>query len=73
MIWLAALEETTLLGLPQCGMFSMATAADLVLPRLLTGEAVTPGTLADLGHGGLLGPEMRFRFPDYAKDLDAPT
>jgi hypothetical protein len=72
MIWLGTLEDTTLLGLPQCGMFSMATAADLVLPRLLTGERVTADTLADLGHGGLLGKEMRFRLPDYARDLDAP-
>lgn len=72
MIWLASLGETVILGLPQCGMFSMATAADLVLPRLLTGEAITPDTLADLGHGGLLGREMRFRFPDYARELGAP-
>ena len=72
MIWLASLADTTILGLPQCGMFSLATAADLVLPRLLTGEQVTPDTLADLGHGGLLGKEMRFRFPDYARDLEAP-
>lgn len=72
MIWFAQLGNTTIMGLPQCGMFSMATAADLVLPRLLTGEAVTPATLADLGHGGLLGPEMRFRFPDYARDLESP-
>jgi hypothetical protein len=73
MIWLAELGDTTLLGLPQCGMFSMATAADLVLPRLLTGERVNPDTLADLGHGGLLGKEMRFRFPDYARDLESPA
>jgi hypothetical protein len=72
MIWLGALGNTTLLGLPRCGMFSLATAADLVLPRLLTGEQVTSDTLADLGHGGLLGPEMRFRFPDYARNLEAP-
>ncbi|MDX2121573.1 MAG: hypothetical protein SF070_11030 [Gemmatimonadota bacterium] len=72
MIWLARLGRTTLLGLPQCGMFSMATAADLVLPRLLAGEQVTADTLADLGHGGMLGREMRFRFPDYARDLEAP-
>ena len=39
--------KTTILGLPQCGMFSKATAADLVLPRLLTGERVTPEALAD--------------------------
>jgi hypothetical protein len=66
MIWMAALGGTTLLGLPQCGMFSVATAADLILPRLLTGEQVTSDTLAELGHGGLLGKEMRFRFPAYA-------
>jgi hypothetical protein len=72
MIWLAGLGDATLLGLPQCGMFSMATAADLVLPRLMTGERVTADILADLGHGGLLGPEMRFRFPDYARHLEAP-
>jgi hypothetical protein len=72
MIWLAALDDSRLLGLPQCGMFSMATAADLVLPRLLTGEALTAADLADLAHGGVLGREMRFRFPDYARDLQSP-
>jgi hypothetical protein len=51
----------------------MATAADLVLPRLLTGERLSADTLADLGHGGLLGKEMRFRFPDYARDLESPA
>ena len=72
MIWLARLGPSRLLGLPSCGMFSMATAADLVLPRLLTGEALEAADLADLGHGGVLGREMRFRFPAYAKDLQAP-
>ena len=72
MIWLAALHGSRLLGLPQCGMFSMATAADLVLPRLLTGEALTAADLADLAHGGVLGPAMRFRFPAYARTLQAP-
>ncbi len=72
MVWLARLGETQLLGLPQCGMFSMATAADLVLPRLLTGERLDAAALADLGHGGILGREMRFRFPAYARDLAAP-
>jgi molybdenum cofactor cytidylyltransferase len=72
MIWLARLDRTQLLGLPQCGMFSLATAADLVLPRLFTGEALTAESLADLAHGGLLGREMRFRMPAYASDLPAP-
>ena len=72
MIWLARLRECRLLGLPSCGMFAMATAADLVLPRLLTGEALDAAALADLGHGGLLGREMRFRFPPYARELETP-
>jgi hypothetical protein len=72
MIWLAELGQSQLLGLPQCGMFAKATAADLILPRLLTGERLTAGSLAELAHGGVLGREMRFRFPPYARDLDAP-
>lgn len=72
MIWLAELDETRLLGLPQCGMFTLATAADLILPRLLTGEPLSAADLADLAHGGILGPEMRFRFPAYARNLGAP-
>lgn len=72
MIWLAALDDTQLLGLPQCGMFSMATAADLVLPRLLTGEQLSAEGLAELAHGGILTRDMRFRFPGYAQSLPAP-
>jgi hypothetical protein len=72
MIWLAHLGESQLLGLPQCGMFAMATAADLILPRLLTGEQLTAQSLAELAHGGVLIKEMRFRFPAYAQKLDAP-
>lgn len=72
MIWLARLGESRLLGLPSCGMFSLATAADLVLPRLLTGEMLQAADLADLGHGGILTRDMRFRFPAYARDLEAP-
>lgn len=72
MIWLAQLADTQLLGLPQCGMFAKATAADLILPRLLTGERLTAESLAELSHGGVLGRDMRFRFPPYARDLDVP-
>lgn len=72
MIWLAELGHTQLLGLPQCGMFAMATAADLILPRLLTGERLTAESLAELAHGGVLVKEMRFRFPAYAQKLDSP-
>jgi hypothetical protein len=72
MLWLAKVGRTAILGLPTCGAYSKATAADLLLPRLLTGEPPTRTTVSHLGHGGILTREMRFRFPPYARDLDAP-
>lgn len=72
MLWLGRVGATQVLGLPRCGAFGMATAADLLLPRLMTGEALTPESIASLGHGGLLGREMRSRFPAYARELPEP-
>jgi hypothetical protein len=72
MLWLARIRRTAILGLPTCGAYSKATAADLLLPRLLTGEPPTLGTVSRLGHGGILTRDMRFRFPAYARDLEAP-
>ncbi len=72
MLWLARIGRTAVLGLPTCGAYSKATAADLVLPRLLAGERPGPRLVAGLGHGGLLTRDQRFRFPRYARELDAP-
>jgi hypothetical protein len=72
MLWLARVGRTSILGLPTCGAYSKATAADLVLPRLLSGEPASARTVAQLGHGGILTRDMRFRFPAYARELDAP-
>jgi hypothetical protein len=72
MLWLARLGRLDILGLPTCGAYSRATAADLILPRLLTGERVSRGLVAGIGHGGVLTRAMRFRFPAYARELDAP-
>ena len=72
MLWLARIGRTAILGLPTCGAYSKATAADLLLPRLLTGEPPTRRTVSHLGHGGVLTREMRFRFPPYARELEAP-
>jgi hypothetical protein len=72
MLWLARVGRTAILGLPTCGAYSKATAADLLLPRLLTGEPPTARTVSRLGHGGILTRSMRFRFPPYARQLDAP-
>jgi hypothetical protein len=43
-----------------------------LLPRLLSGEPPSEKTVARLGHGGLLTRDQRFRFPPYARELDAP-
>ena len=72
MLWLARLGRTPVIGLPTCGAYSKATAVDLLLPWLLAGEPASRTTVARLGHGGILTRAMRFRFPDYARDLDAP-
>lgn len=72
MVWLARIGPTDLLGLPSCGAYSRATAADLLLPRLLTGERASAAMAASLGHGGILSRHMRFRFPAYARELEAP-
>jgi molybdopterin biosynthesis enzyme len=72
MLWLARIGRTAILGLPTCGAYSKATAADLLLPRLLSGEPASAATVAKLGHGGILTRSQRFRFPAYARHLDAP-
>jgi hypothetical protein len=72
MLWLARVGGTSILGLPTCGAYSKATAADLLLPRLLAGEPASERTVARMGHGGILTRSMRFRFPAYARELDAP-
>jgi hypothetical protein len=65
LLWLARWNDAPVLGMPTCGMFSEATTFDLILPRLLAGEAIGNGEIAQLGHGGLLSREMAFRFPPY--------
>ncbi len=72
MLWLARVGGTAILGLPTCGAYSKATAADLLLPRLLSGEPASERTVAKMGYGGILTRSQRFRFPPYARELDAP-
>jgi len=65
LLFLARWQDLPVLGMPTCGMFSQATTFDLVLPRLLAGEAIANVEIAALGHGGLLSREMAYRFPPY--------
>lgn len=64
LFWLAHWRERVILGLPTCGLFSQLTSFDLILPRVLAHEAVTPHALSALGHGGLLSHDVSF-FPPY--------
>lgn len=65
LFWLAYLGPVPLFGLSSCEMFSQKTILDLVLPRIFAGERVGRPELVELGHGGMLGREMAFRFPPY--------
>ncbi|MFN0072535.1 MAG: hypothetical protein ACKVVP_13705 [Chloroflexota bacterium] len=65
LFWVAEIHDVPLLGLSSCEMFSHKTVLDLILPRLFAGVPVTRAALVQLGHGGMLGHEMAFRFPPY--------
>ena len=65
LLWISRWGERQVVGMPACGIFSQATTFDLVLPRILAGEAIGNVEIAALGHGGLLSREMGFRFPRY--------
>src|SRR5919202_2524549 len=65
MLWVAYHGETPVLGLPSCGMYSRATAMDIVLPQLLAGRRLRREQLAAYGHGGHLTRSMEFRFAPY--------
>ncbi|HYX92114.1 MAG TPA: hypothetical protein VE782_11160 [Myxococcaceae bacterium] len=65
LLWLAYLEGVPVVGAPSCGLFSKATALDLLLPRLLAGQRISAADLAALGPGGLLTRDMAYRFPPY--------
>lgn len=45
--------DTSVMGLPACGLYHDITIFDLMLPRILAGEKPDKRDLAKLGHGGL--------------------
>jgi len=56
-------DEVPVLGVPACGMFFKITVLDLVLPRIIAGEAITREQMAAMGHGGLCLGCKRCRYP----------
>ncbi len=53
MFMLGYQNETPLVGLPGCVMFSKTTVFDLMLPRIAINEKLTREDIAAYGHGGL--------------------
>ena len=63
MFMVAYIDETPVLGLPGCVMYSKNTVFDLLLPRILAGEKITRQDIVILGHGGLCANCSPCRFP----------
>ncbi|RPI76580.1 MAG: molybdopterin-binding protein [Desulfobacteraceae bacterium] len=59
----AKLKSIPILGLPACVYYHSATVFDLMLPRVLAGEAITRKEIALMGHGGLCMHCKECRFP----------
>jgi molybdenum cofactor synthesis domain-containing protein len=64
MFLLAYIGAVPVLGLPGCVMYHKTTIFDLVLPRILAGEALTRHDIISLGHGGLCADCQECRYPD---------
>ena len=65
LLWLAYLGTAPIVGTPSCGLFAKATALDLLLPPLLTGERIGRAAVAAMGAGGLITPDVAWRLAPY--------
>jgi len=65
LVWLAYAGAVPIVGAPSCGLFAKATALDLLLPPLLTGERLSRTAVASLGAGGLITAEVSWRLAPY--------
>jgi molybdenum cofactor synthesis domain-containing protein len=63
MFLLAYKGQIPIMGVPACALYHEATIVDLILPRLLAGEAPDRHDLARLAHGGLCYDCPTCRFP----------
>jgi molybdopterin biosynthesis enzyme len=65
LLWLAYAGAIPIVGAPSCGLFAKASALDLLLPPLLTGERLSRAAIAELGAGGLITAEVAWRLAPY--------
>lgn len=59
----ARLGDIPILGVPACVLYYKTTVLDLLLPRILAGEAITRRDLARMAHGGLCLNCAECRYP----------
>jgi hypothetical protein len=65
LLWLAYAGAVPIVGAPSCGLFAKATALDLLLPPLLTGQRLSRSAVAAMGAGGLITAEVAWRLAPY--------
>jgi len=63
MLLCGRIGKVPVLGIPACVLFYNATVLDLLLPRVLAGEAITRKDLAAMAHGGLCLNCEQCRYP----------
>ncbi len=57
-------DNTPIMGLPGCVMFSKITVLDLILPRIAAGLVINKSDISQLGHGGLCLSCNRCTYPN---------
>ncbi len=63
MLLLASIKGIPVIGVPASAIFHGTTVFDLLLPRILAGEKISPRDLAQLAHGGLCLQCKECRYP----------
>ncbi|GBF35227.1 molybdopterin biosynthesis enzyme [Desulfocucumis palustris] len=64
MFMMAYIGDIPVMGLPGCVMYARSSIFDLIAPRVLAGEEITPRDIARLSHGGLCVNCKECRYPD---------
>ncbi|MCG8482979.1 MAG: molybdopterin-binding protein, partial [Clostridia bacterium] len=64
MFMLAHIGNIPVVGLPGCVMYHKASIFDLVVPRILAGEAVTRKEISKMAYGGMCLGCTDCRYPD---------
>ena len=73
MLWLARIGRDRDPGPADLrGVFEGDRRGPAAAAAAVSGEPASERTVAKLGHGGILTRTQRFRFPPYARELDAP-